>query len=66
MLQGANMPVQRYTFDPPADITLKDFADLFRSFLVEVDHSVYKDAPDNVKRMFKPSIYGPSPSSSLN
>jgi hypothetical protein len=57
---------ERYTFDPPPDITLKDFADLFRTFLVEVDGKLYREAPANVKRMFKPSISGPSPSKVLN
>lgn len=57
---------ERYTFDPPADITLKDFADLFRTFLVEVDSKLYHDAPANVQRMFKPSIFGPSPSKAMN
>ena len=58
--------IERYTFDPPADLTIKDVADLFRVFAIEVDRSMYLNAPENVKRLFKPSIMSPSPSRMLN
>ena len=60
------MPATHYIFDPPADISIKDLADLFKTFMVAVDHKLYQEAPPNVKRMFKPSILGPSPSKMLN
>ena len=55
-----------YTFDPPEDITIKDLADLFKTFMVAVDSRLYEESPPNVKRMFKPSILNPSPSKMLN
>ena len=57
---------ERYVFDPPLDVSLKDLADLFKAFHVEVDQKVYNNAPANVKRLFRPSILGPSPSRFLN
>ena len=56
----------RYMFDPPANMTIEDIADLFKVFRIEVDQAMYTEAPDNVKRMFKPSIFSPSPSRMLN
>lgn len=60
------MTNEQYAFDPPEDITLKDLADLFKTFMVSIDKKLYLEAPPNVKRMFKPSIMGPSPSRMLN
>lgn len=57
---------EHYQFDPPSDITIKDLADLFKTFMVAIDQNLYKEAPPNVKRMFRPSILGPSPSKMLN
>lgn len=57
---------QRYMFDPPADFKLADLAELFKVLRVEVDRSVYNEAPANVKRLFKPSIFEPSPSKMVN
>lgn len=57
---------ERYTFDPPKDLTLDDLADLFRLFRVEVDRKMYNEAPVHVQRLFKPSIFSSSPSKMVN
>lgn len=55
-----------YRLDPPADVTLKDIADLLALLQPMIDKKLFMQAPDNVKRLFKPSIYSTSPSSMLN
>ena len=55
-----------YKLEPPADTTLKDITDLLALLQPLIDQKLYLQAPDNVKRLFKPSIYGASPSHSLN
>jgi len=57
---------ERYTFDPPEEISVKDMTDLFRTLLVDIDKSIYMQAPENVKKMFRPSIFTKSPSKRLN
>ena len=60
------MASHNWTFDPPEKMTVEDLADLFRVFRVEIDDRVYHEAPANVKRLFKPSIFSPSPSRMIN
>lgn len=55
-----------YKLDPPADTTLKDLTDLLTLLQPLIDAKLYAQAPANVKRLFKPSIYGSSPTNALN
>lgn len=55
-----------YKLEPPADTTLKDITDLLTLLQPLIDQKLYLQAPDNVKRLFKPSIYSASPSNSFN
>lgn len=55
-----------YRLDPPPDVTLKDLTDLFVLLQVHIDNSMFVKAPDNVKRLFKPSVLGESPSNMVN
>jgi hypothetical protein len=56
----------RYQFDPPSDISLKDVTDLLRAYLMEIDKELYMRAPENVRRLFRPSILTPSPSKKVH
>ena len=55
-----------YRLDPPADISLKDLTDLLVFIQPCIDLNTFLAAPENIKRMFKPSVYSTSPSNSLN
>lgn len=55
-----------YTFTPPADMTLKDLTDLVKLLQPHIDSKLFKQAPENVQRLFKPSIFSKSPSEMWN
>lgn len=61
---GVEMNV--YTLDPPPDVTVKDLTDLFVLLQPHIDKKLFMQAPENVKRMFKLSIFSASPSNMLN
>ena len=58
--------MQVYKLEPPSDVTIKDIADLFALLQPHIDSKLFRQAPDNVKRMFKLSIHSTSPSNMLN
>lgn len=55
-----------YRLDPPQDVTVKDLTDLFKLLQPHIDKKLFMQAPENVKRMFKPSVFSTSPSSAIN
>ncbi len=55
-----------YKLDMPPDVTLKDIADLFVLLQPHIDKKLFMQAPENVKRLFKLSIFSQSPSNMLN
>jgi hypothetical protein len=55
-----------YTLDLPADLSLKDVADLLTLFQPHIDAALFNRAPANVRRLFKPSVFSESPSNMLN
>jgi hypothetical protein len=55
-----------YSFDPPENVTIKDLADMFKLFAVEIDNDLYQGASENVKRLFKPSIKNLPANKTLN
>lgn len=55
-----------FRLDPPADVTTKDLVDLLILLQPHIEASTFYAAPENVKRMFKPSVFSESPSRCLN
>lgn len=55
-----------YKLDPPPDVSLKDLSDLFVLLQPIIDKKLFMQAPENVKRLFKLSIFSDSPSQMMN
>ena len=55
-----------YQLDPPPDVTLKDITDLLVFIQPCIDEKAFMAAPENIKRLFKPSVYSTAFSSALN